>query len=171
LYHHRILQRVTIIMEYAVIDTATGDIVNRALLGDGAEWHPPDGHEIVQDDQRVMFIGGKYVGGQYTAPISEPPPPPPVPQVISRRQFFQQAAILGTITQDEALAAVATGAIPSTLQTIINGLPADQQFNARMLVTGAAEFKRDHPLALVIGAALNLTSAQMDGFWAAAALQ
>ena len=98
------------------------------------------------------------------------PPPPPIPSIISDRQFFQQAAILGIITQAEALAAVQTGAIPAVLQTIVDGITdPDQKFAATMLLSGATVFERNHPFTEAVGAALGWTSAQVDQFFVAAA--
>lgn len=97
------------------------------------------------------------------------PPPPPVPQQISDRQFFQQAAVDGIITQQEALAAVATGTIPAVLQTIVDGIQdADDKFAATMLLSGATIFERSHPLTDAVGAALGWTSAQIDQFFMSA---
>lgn len=94
------------------------------------------------------------------------PPPLHVPDQISDRQFFQQAAISQIITEDEALAAVATGAIPAVLQTIVDGIsdPA-QRFAAKMLLSGATVFDRHNPLTESVGAALGWTSAQIDQFF------
>ena len=93
-----------------------------------------------------------------------------VPAQISDRQFFQQAAADGLMTQAEALAAVATGAIPAILQTIVDGItdPA-QNFAARMLLSGATVFDRSHPLTAAVGAHLGWTSAQIDQFFIRAA--
>lgn len=97
-------------------------------------------------------------------------PSAPVPQIISDRQFFQQAAVAGIITQVEAVAAVATGTIPSMLQMIVDGLPdADQKFAATMLLAGATQFERSHPLTIAVGAHLGLSAAQVDDFFIAAA--
>lgn len=102
-------------------------------------------------------------------PDSPDPDPVPVPQVISDRQFFQQAAILGVITQDEALAAVQTGAIPAVLQTVVDGITdPDQKFAATMLLSGATIFERYHPFTNAVGAALGWTSDQVDQFFVAA---
>lgn len=99
-----------------------------------------------------------------------PVPPPVVPETISDRQFFQQAAIAGLITQAEALAAVQTGTIPAILLNIVNGMtdPA-QKFAAEMLLAGAIEFHRSHPLTNAIGTALSWTPQQIDQFFIAAA--
>lgn len=91
-----------------------------------------------------------------------------VPQSISDRQFFQQLAVQGVITQDEALQANAA-VIPSELMTLINGLPANQQFDAKMKVSGATTFLRSDPLTVAIGTAYGWTSAQIDAFFTAAA--
>lgn len=94
------------------------------------------------------------------------PPPPPVPQTISDRQFFQQAAVDGLITQNEALAAVATGTIPATLQTIVDNITDPmQQFAAKMLLSGATVFERQHPLTEAVGQSLGWTSGQIDDFF------
>lgn len=97
------------------------------------------------------------------------PPPPPIPQTISDRQFFQMAAIAGLLTEDEALAAVATGVIPGVLQSIVDGIQdANQKFGAKMLLSGATVFERTHPLTEAVGASLGWTSEQIDQFFMAA---
>lgn len=97
-------------------------------------------------------------------------PSPPVPQQISDRQFFQMSAIDGIITQDEALAAVATGTIPPVLQAIVDGIQdPDQQFAAKMLLSGATVFERDHPLTDAVGSSLGWTKEQIDTFFVQAA--
>ena len=88
---------------------------------------------------------------------------------ISRRQFFQQLAVQGVITQVEALSAVKTGTIPAALQTLINGLPPDQQFGATMIVSGSATFERNNPLTIAIGTAYGWSSDQINALFRAAA--
>lgn len=99
------------------------------------------------------------------------PPPPPFPSVISDRQFFQQLAVQGDITQAEALAAVQTGTIPQKLQAAISGLPAAAQFGAAMDLAGATAFNFDNPLTAALAAALTppRTTDQMRALWIAAA--
>lgn len=91
-----------------------------------------------------------------------------VPAIISDRQFFQQLANQGLITQAEALSAVKIGALPATLEGLVSLLPAEQQFPARMMLSGATQFERSHPLTNVIGAAQGLTPDQVDALWVAA---
>lgn len=102
-------------------------------------------------------------------PASTPTPDPnAVPASISDRQFFQQLAVLGVITEDEALAANAA-IIPAALVAIIDQMPAEQQFAAKMLVSSATVFERNHPMTEAIGVSYGWTSEQIDDFFRAAA--
>jgi len=94
-----------------------------------------------------------------------PAPPAPAPDIISDRQFFQQLAIIGVISQQEALAAVATGAIPAAMAALVEQLPDEQQFPTRMLISGATVFERSHPVAALIGGLYGWTSPQVDALW------
>jgi len=124
-------------------------------------WQPPDSFFGVVTD--TGDIGDIYVDGHFQKPeliiISE------VPKIISDRQFYQQLAVLQLITEDDALAAVMTGTIPPALQALVDVLPTEQQFSAKMLLSGAVEFQRQHPLTLAFGQALGWTSEQLDQLW------
>lgn len=101
--------------------------------------------------------------------MEEPPPPDPIPvNEISDRQFFQQLAIAGVITEAEALAAVQTGTIPAALLTFIETMPVEDQFAAKMLVSGAVIFKRDHPMTGALAEGMQWTDEQLNGLWEAA---
>jgi hypothetical protein len=104
------------------------------------------------------------------AAMFPPPPtvPPPVPITISDRQFFQQLAIMGKITQAEALAAVGTGAIPPEMQSVLNAMPADQQFSAEMILTGARDFLRTDPLVAVYAQSQGMSDDDINALWLAA---
>lgn len=129
---------------------------------------------IMTQEAAAVVISSRDTPAEWAAmlawgtPSAYVTPPTPVPSVISDRQFFQQLAIAGTITQAEALSAVKTGAIPAALSGFLSSLPADGQFAAEMLLSGATEFRRDHPLTAAVGAAQGMTSAQIDAFWIAA---
>ena len=92
-----------------------------------------------------------------------------VPQTISDRQFFQQLAIAKVISQEEALAAVKTGDIPSALSGFIAALPDAARFNAEMLLSGATVFQRNHPLTNAVAMAQGMTADQVDEFFRQAA--
>lgn len=90
-------------------------------------------------------------------------PPAYVPQVISDRQFFHALAKMTVISEQEALAAVSTGTIPQAMSDIVEAIPVDsERFDAKMFLSGAIEFRRDHPLVSVFGAAMGWTDAQID---------
>lgn len=92
----------------------------------------------------------------------------PVPPSISDRQFFQQLANDGIISQSEALASNAA-VIPAPLLAILEAMPADQQFSAKMIVSGATIYKREDPLTVAIGTAYGWSAGQIDAFFQAAA--
>lgn len=96
-------------------------------------------------------------------------PAPLVPSQISDRQFFHQLCIAGIITEADALAANAA-VIPQPLLDIINAMPADQQFGAKMLVSGATIYERSHPMTIAIGMAYGWNDAEIDEFFVAAAV-
>lgn len=96
-------------------------------------------------------------------PVPTSPPIPP----ITRWRFFQQLAVQGIISQDEALAAMG-GTIPAPLLALIEQLPSEQKFPAKMLVIGATEFERQHHLTIAIGAAFGMDAAEIDAFFVAA---
>lgn len=111
------------------------------------------------------------------APVARPDPNLPIVpdprsliMPVSRRQFFQKAAIDGYITREDALAAVQTGFIPPPFQDFIDRITdPDEKFNATMLFSGASEFFRQHHLTELFGIAFGLTAEQVDTFWAEAA--
>ena len=94
---------------------------------------------------------------------------PQSPSSISSRQFFHQLAVMGKITNDEAMAFVTTGTIPASMLTLINGLPVNQQFAAKMMIIGDAYFNRNNPLVAQLGAAYGMTPSDIDALWTAAA--
>jgi hypothetical protein len=87
------------------------------------------------------------------------------PNEISDRQFFQALAMAGEITEAEALEAVGPGVIPAALSQLIDGLPGEQAFAARMLLRGATVFKRDHPMVAVLAQGMAWTNEQLDDLW------
>lgn len=131
-----------------------------------SNYAPASGCRVVEEKAGVFDVGGKIDStGTYTAPVVLLP----VPAVISDRQFYQQLAVVGLITRDEALAAVKVGTVPKTLQTLVDGLPVDQQFAAEMHVAGGIEFRRNHPLTNALAGGMGWTSGQVDQLWRDAA--
>ena len=132
-----------------------GRVVN-TVLADGPNSLP--GAALVLDDGTAE-IGWSYDGSAFAPP---PTAPGPVPAVVSDRQFFQALAIAGLVTEAEALAAVRTGDIPAALQAVVDAMPEGERFAATMLVSGAVEFRRDHPLVEAVRYARGMTSDELD---------
>jgi hypothetical protein len=147
---------------------------------DSAHWGDTarDTAVIVTKEAGHLFLSARDHPEEWAAliawnvdnPVADVPAAPDlVPAVISDRQFYQQLAVMGLITQSEALAAVKVGTVPATLQGFIDALPSDQQFAAEMHVAGAVAFRRDHPLTAALAAVMGWTSDQVDQLWIAAA--
>jgi hypothetical protein len=118
----------------------------------------PSGDHVHAPALNTFYQGRKLVEWYRDAPVVIPD--------ISDRQFFQEAYILGMITEDEALLAVQVGAIPSTLLSIINSISdPNSQFAAKMILSGATTFQRNHPLVEQVRIALNKTSEEIDQFF------
>lgn len=158
---------------YQLIEVETGNVIQewRGGFVNGNVVRETVPNTIVLPNGNIVCapdVAANYNGYMLTELFVEPPVIIPV---ISDRQFFQQAAIAGMITQEEALAAVKTGAVPAILQAIIDQIQDPvQNFAATMLISGATEFERTHPMVSLIGAALNMTTEQIDAFFLAASL-
>lgn len=94
-----------------------------------------------------------------------PDPPPPVPEMISDRQFYQSLALKGTITNDEALAAVKTGTMPKDMQKLLDAKPADKKFSSDMMLSAATAFARNDPGTIELMTALGYDAQQTDDLW------
>lgn len=68
------------------------------------------------------------------------------------------------------LGLLAGGITPAQVEAIINAIPDEtQRITAHTYWDYATALHRDHPLIVTLGAALGLTSAQVDAMWTAAA--
>lgn len=86
-----------------------------------------------------------------------PPPAPPFVPALHRRQL--RLALLGLgITNTQVEAKIAT----------MPGTPAQREA-ALIEWQDALTYRRDHPLVVMLGAALGLTEAQIDNAWQGAA--
>jgi hypothetical protein len=86
-----------------------------------------------------------------------PPPAPPVMPTITRRQLRLALLRLG-VTGDQVEAQIA--AMPGT--------PIEREA-AMIEWQDATTYERNHPLVVMLGAALGLTEAQIDAAWMGAA--
>jgi len=126
-----------------------------------------DGSSLITTDADVNVNVWKTSGG-----IISPYVPPVLPldpnTSVSDRQFFQAAAVIGLITDSDALAMMSVGTIPSTLASAINMLPLDQQFSAKMKIIGARTFIRNDPFVGALSTAMGQTSTQVDALFSLA---
>ncbi len=87
------------------------------------------------------------------------------PSKISDRQFFQALALRGMLTFNEALLCVRTGELPMAFQSFLQTLTSEQEFSARMLLSGAVIFERDHPLTKAFGDWYGMSPENIDELW------
>ena len=164
---------------------AKGDLISQEAIDGGLEISDElyfagldakiSGRETaVIDDEFVIrdfAPGADYIwqdGGWVHVPGE--PPQEPVPQAISDRQFFQQLAVMGLISEEEAIAAVSTGTLPPAMAAFVGQLPSDERFAARMALQGATTFLRSNALVGTFGAMQGMTPEEIDNLWRAAAL-
>jgi hypothetical protein len=51
------------------------------------------------------------------------------------------------------------------MEAILTGLDDDEEFNARMLLSGATQFNRSHPITLAFAAGFNMSEADVEDLW------
>ena len=137
---------------------ANSDWVRR--LSDATDIPPVPSNSAYQEYLRWVALGNEP---------ADAPSVSDVPETISDRQFYQRLAQLGFISADEALAAVGPGAIPAALLSLVDGLSdGEERFAAKMLLTGATQFSRSHPLVAAFGSAFGWTPQELDEFWTSA---
>lgn len=138
-----------------------GVVENVVIIEDDGDWQVPDGFQSVATE--IGNIGDSYNGTTFT-PLESPPAPTPVPEILSRWQFLAVAALSGIITQEAAQAALA-GTMAPPFVDFLATLPPDRQFPAAMLLGGAQEFHRHHPLVQEFLTAKGMTEAEADAIW------
>ena len=87
----------------------------------------------------------------------------------AHRQFFQQLAIVGVISEAEAEAAVASGKVPAAMLALVDKLPQAERFGARMMLKGATVFERYSALIATLAALYRWDAAQTDSLFRKAA--
>lgn len=97
--------------------------------------------------------------GAYVAPA------PLVPQEISPTQLFLQLNIAGFITEQEALDAATSGAVPAAIDSLFATLPAADALAARVRWARMTTCLRTDPLVSALAAANSLTPEQVDQFF------
>lgn len=149
-------------MSRIILTTPAGD-QGRVIHDEGEFFGPLPPHSSEFRSIYERLIGAGVIAERYIAPE------PPVPDVISDRQFFQALAMRGVITTQEAIDAVTVGAIPPAMQTKIDAMPPDERFAATMLVAGATQFDRRHPMTAGFAGLMDWSADELDALWTYAA--
>jgi hypothetical protein len=89
-------------------------------------------------------------------------PPAPIPTAVSRRQLLLGLVAGGWITEDEAVAAATTGAVPAALQAVIDTLPEADRIPARITWAAMTTAYRSDALWTAIIASGTATAANID---------
>jgi hypothetical protein len=161
------------IMMDVVVDTSTGEILTErarpaapldpaqvsTMLG---EAFPRIALQVADLKDEVVRLTQERDGLKSATSPASPSSP-----VISDRQFYQGLALRGLCTQVEALDAVRIGVLPDALRAFVDAISdSDQRWATEMLLSGAKEFRRDHPFVNEIGAWAGLDMQDLDAFWA-----
>ncbi|CAM5767195.1 hypothetical protein [Bosea minatitlanensis] len=125
-------------MSYTILSAAYSNPFFSAVI---AETQEAGSVIISRDDDPVAWALLDEIS---IAPFVEPFA---LPDDISRRQFAQGLAELGLIAEADAEEWTANGTLPAAILALVDALPAEQRFPARMLVRGATKFEFSHPLA------------------------
>jgi hypothetical protein len=100
--------------------------------------------------------------------LEAPEPITPVVPKISKRQFWQQIAMIGWIGRADALAFMATGVLPEAFETALETLDDDAQFAARMALM-ANEYERNNEFVPMLGVLFDKTDENIDALFIGAA--
>lgn len=92
-------------------------------------------------------------------------PTPVIPQSVSRRQIMTGLALVGWISEQEALDALATGARPAAVEAVINGLPEGDRFEARMKWIGFQTAYRDDAMVAALATIAEKSEQDVDEFF------
>lgn len=142
-------------MRYAVINDG---VVESVILAEEGFTLP--GKTLVEAE--TAGPGWLYADGEFSPP---PPPPPAIPESVDRRQILTGLALVGWITEAEAEAALTIGARPAAVDAVINALPEDQRFHARMKWAGFKNAYRDDDMVAALAAIEGKTAQEIDEFF------
>ena len=105
-------------------------------------------------------------GLPWVAPPPPPEPQPPAPpDSITPRQMILALLHSDIITEDEALAAARTGAVPAAIEAMFAGLSRQDAVAARVTWAKMSIVERTHPLVQQLGGLLKKSEAEMDAFF------
>ena len=148
---------------YSAPDNSTIDCQVVFALDDGSEVGPWP--YTANPDDPSPYALAVFETAQQMGPAPYVARPPVIPAQVSRRQFFQAAATLGIITEDEAVAVLAIGAVPTSLAAAISALPTADRFAAKMAILGDQDFARTGATLASLATAMGKTDADLDALF------
>ena len=140
---------------YAIIENDT--ITNIAVADDPAFAESMGWIELPEG----AGIGWTLIDGVWTAPT---PAPLPVPAAMTFAQVLIGLVTEAWITEFEGEQWL-QGVLPPQVTSLIETLPADQQFAAKARASRPAEVLRADPLVIALGTAQGKTSEELDQFF------
>ena len=121
----------------------------------------------VEEHGREIFA--RAAAGEFGPVAEHVPRPPKVPEAVSTRQFYQQLALDGEISLEEAIAAVKTGALPSRFRSLVDSLNGPEKINTVFAVVGSEEVNRKDPAITRIVAELGWSTEKFNRLFTEAA--
>lgn len=88
-----------------------------------------------------------------------------VPPQITDIQFFHALAVRKIITEEQALAAVKSGELPSAMTDMINAMPNGERFATKMQLAGTTVFLRKSPLMRQLANKFHWSEADVDALF------
>lgn len=156
-------------MQAAIIHTESSRVVNVVAIADGGSWQPPKGHIHIFSE--TAGIGDLWDGVQFIPPAQ--PPAPPALITLTILQFLKglHTIILPPRTEPFITEAEAMdrSIVPPAIAAVFALLPPEEASLARITWANMTTVGRNEPLVAAAAAALNLTEAEIDAFFVAAA--
>ncbi|TPG53286.1 hypothetical protein EAH89_17365 [Roseomonas nepalensis] len=125
-----------------------GLVENTVMLPEGSTMGLPQGYALT-----------------FTEPPAPPAPPLPVPSSVRLLRFLAGLGAYGFATPEELLAAAKFGDLPFQIEELVNQLPAELAFKARLDFAGMVDVDRDNPLIVMFAASKGLDEAATDEFF------
>lgn len=135
-----------------------------------AAWRLPEPAE--DDPDHLDWLAAKLLVETSIDVAAETPladDPRPLPPSVTVRQFAQAVAMLGYITQIEALNWATRRALPAQMEDMLDSIPEQYRWDARMLVEGASTYEPSNDFVTMFAIIANITEEQQFVIWRRAA--
>ncbi|SEB54107.1 hypothetical protein SAMN05443249_0402 [Beijerinckia sp. 28-YEA-48] len=156
---------------WVVYDAAVALIAGAAPLTVAwATWRQPEPSE--DDPDRLDWLAaGQLVEASIDVAAETPlaDDPRPLPLSVTVRQFAQASAMLGHITQTEALNWATRRSLPAQMEDMLDSVPEQYRWDARMLVEGASTYEPSNDFMSMFAIVANISEDQQFAIWRTAA--